>query len=157
MALVTAEHSAETLCFSLCVRHHICTVCILRGGLVNGGCCSIVMGHISWIYFCHWSPSHLSELTTGTSTTRWRHLSLRSSRSVSFLLHTLPPAENSLYSGRRWETLNAGMFADVWGGWRSVPAQLPTASSLLDPLHLCLLKYTHVYITICQQNYKQSQ
>lgn len=39
------------------------------------------------------------------------------------------PAEDSLSSGRRWETLDAGVCGGVWEGWRPAPAQQPTASS----------------------------
>lgn len=52
------------------------------------------------------------------------------------------PTEDSLSSGRRWETLDAGVCGGVWGGWRPVPAQQPTASSSSNLLlYMCRLVF----------------
>lgn len=66
---------------------------------------------------------------------------------------TMRRAEDSLSSGRQWETLNAGVCGDVWGGWRPALAQQPTASSSSDLLLPSVSNSAeHTYSDTCTKN-----
>lgn len=83
-------------------------------------------------------------------TTRWQHcLSLTFKEHLYAKLTPLLPAGNNLSSGRQWETLSAGVCGNVWGGWRPVPVQQPTASFSSDLLFL-RLKHTPIPVAVCR-------